>query len=292
MSKKKRSPLVASLSGAFAGMVETTAIWPMENLKTQIQLSRSLQNQGGSLVAQHTMSSLAQETFKRSGVTGFYRGLLPVLLGSFPKAGVRFGGFNIISSKLRKEDGTITPLRSLFSGMCAGAVESTVAVTPIETIKTKLIDGNSGFVAGARRIIAKEGIKGVYQGWAATTLKQSSNQGLRFMAFGLYKEMLMKNFGVTNLSPLQSLLGGMCSGCFSTICNNPFDMIKTRMQGLEASKYRNFGDCFVQVLKEEGVFAFWKGTGARLMRVVPGQGIIFMSFETIAQNVEKLVENK
>lgn len=46
-------------------------------------------------------------------------------------------------------------------------------------------------------------------------------------------------------------------------------------------------DCFVQVLKTEGVPAFYAGVVPRLSRVVPGQGIIFMSFESIQGWLER-----
>jgi solute carrier family 25 citrate transporter 1 len=37
--------------------------------------------------------------------------------------------------------------------------------------------------------------------------------------------------------------------------NTPIDVVKTRMQGLEASKYKNTIDCAVQIWKKEGFFA-------------------------------------
>ena len=118
------------------------------------------------------------------------------------------------------------------------------------------------------------------------------------------------------MNALQSFLGGMMSGCFSTLCNNPLDVIKTRMQGrsdveeekgktcvvlpcvlggcltvlllhihtytgLDAAKYNGTLDCAKQIIKHEGAGTFLKGLVPRLGRVVPGQGIIFMSFETI-----------
>jgi len=59
------------------------------------------------------------------------------------------------------------------------------------------------------------------------------------------------------------------------------------MQGTKAKQYGNTLDCFKQVLSKEGVGAFYAGVVPRLGRVVPGQGIIFMSFETIVQNLEQ-----
>ena len=69
---------------------------------------------------------------------------------------------------------------------------------------------------------------GVYQGAAATALKQGSNQGLRFMWFNEYKRIIT-NDGEKKLTPLMGLFGGMSAGCFSTLGNNPFDVVKVGM---------------------------------------------------------------
>ncbi|GBG28276.1 Tricarboxylate transport protein, mitochondrial [Hondaea fermentalgiana] len=280
MSKKSKDPVVATLSGALAGVVETTVVWPMEFTKTQLQLDKTNRYKG--------MLDCARQTVAENGVKGLYRGLVPVVIGSIPKAGIRFGCFNYIQSQLRLEDGSITPLRNLAAGMSAGALEAVVAVTPIETMKTKLIHSNQGFVSGVMQIVRTEGVGGLYKGVWATIGKQSSNQGLRFMAFGQYKIFMTRDDPSRPLKAYESLIGGMMSGCFSTICNNPFDMVKSRMQGLHGAEYNGFIDCFRKVVSNEGILALWKGTLPRLSRVVPGQGVIFMSYETIAQFVAGL----
>ena len=60
------------------------------------------------------------------------------------------------------------------------------------------------------------------------------------------------------------------------------------MQGSNAAAYANTMDCFKQILTKEGVGAFYAGVVPRLGRVVPGQGIIFMSFETIQNSLSTL----
>ena len=59
------------------------------------------------------------------------------------------------------------------------------------------------------------------------------------------------------------------------------------MQGTKAAQYAGTLDCFKQILAKEGVGAFYAGVVPRLGRVVPGQGIIFMSFESIQNYLEK-----
>jgi solute carrier family 25 citrate transporter 1 len=59
------------------------------------------------------------------------------------------------------------------------------------------------------------------------------------------------------------------------------------MQGSQAAQYKSTLDCFRQVLTKEGIPALYAGVVPRLGRVVPGQGIIFMSFESIQRWLEQ-----
>ncbi len=142
-----------------------------------------------------------------------------------------------------------------------------------------------------RSILAECGIGGLYQGLTATILKQSSNQGLRFMFFNKYKDLIVESGH--SMNPLLSLLGGMAAGCFSVLGNNPFDVVKTRMQGVDSAQYRSTLDCLQQIFRSEGMKGLYSGAVPRMGRVVPGQGIIFMSFEAIQDVVERrLVASK
>uniref|UniRef100_A0AAV1TJ63 Tricarboxylate transport protein n=1 Tax=Peronospora matthiolae TaxID=2874970 RepID=A0AAV1TJ63_9STRA len=295
MASKPKNPMVATTAGAIAGGIETLSIWPMEMIKTNLQL--------GTMRAQYKgMVSGFRYHIQTDGVRSLYRGLAPVLVGSIPKAGIRFGAFDYLKRQLADENGTTSAVRNLAAGMMAGAVEAVLATTPIETIKTKLIGANAGLWEGTKMIVAKEGLRGMYQGLWATILKQSTNQGLRFMWFSEFQKHVnpafLERHGVIsdaeNMTGSQraslSLVGGMTAGIFSVFGNNPFDVVKTRMQGLQAQKYRNTLDCFQQMLRHEGVGSFYAGVVPRLGRVIPGQGIIFMSYNSITQTVSRYIE--
>lgn len=70
--------------------------------------------------------------------------------------------------------------------------------------------------------------------------------------------------------------------------NTPLDVVKTRMQGLEAAKYKNTFDCMRLVFVNEGVKAFYKGTIPRLSRVCLDVAITFMLYETIIDVFNKV----
>jgi len=277
MSKGKTSnPQVAMVTGAVAGGIEAFAMWPTENIKTQLQLQSKAENPKFT-----SFSGGVRYVVQNEGVLGLYNGLVPIILGSLPKAGIRFGGNAFFKGHLLEMDLPLpSSIVNLLGGMCAGASEAIFAVTPMETVKTKTIQMKCGFLEGMGRILTDSGISGFYKGVVATVIKQASNQGLRFMYMGAYKDWRSQG-GKRKLDTIETIIGGMGAGCFSVLGNNPFDVVKTKMQGVDANKYKNTLDCFVQIFRNEGIGGYYRGVLPRLYRVVPGQGIIFASFDKI-----------
>ena len=164
-------------------------------------------------------------------------------------------------------------------------MEAIFAVTPSETIKTKLIDDAKraqpryppGLVSGSLAIIRDEGIGGVYRGLVPVMLRQGANSSVRF---GTYSTL--RNFVQGSGRPGQPLPGGITfgigavAGIVTVYATMPLDVVKTRMQSLEGSQYyRNTLRCMALVLREEGLFAFWRGATPRLARLVLSGGIVF-----------------
>ena len=183
------------------------------------------------------MISGLRYTVQTTGIISIYRGLTPTLIGSIPKAGIRFGLNSVIKDILRDpKTNQLTPVTNFVAGLGAGVAEAILIVAPVETVKTKCIELNQTFMSGLKHIFKTEGIAGIYQGSFATALKQGSNQGLRFMWFNEYKSYVTTYYKLQSdgsatlkMTPIQSLIGGMSAGCFSTLGNNPFDVVKTRM---------------------------------------------------------------
>ena len=124
-------------------------------------------------------------------------------------------------------------------GLFAGACESTFVVTPQETIKTKLVSDMmqekpqyKNIFHGVKTIVGENGISGIYKGYSATLIKQSSNQGVRFVVYTDSANFLQNYISYKVLSDL--IAGGFAGFC-SVMANNPVDVIKTRLQGVQAS---------------------------------------------------------
>ena len=75
-------------------------------------------------------------------------------------------------------------------------------------------------------IVKTAGIGGLYKGYTATLIKQSSNQGVRFVVYSDTSAFLQQYIPYKVVSDL--LAGGFAGFC-SVMANNPVDVIKTRM---------------------------------------------------------------
>ncbi|KAJ8611961.1 hypothetical protein CTAYLR_004409 [Chrysophaeum taylorii] len=290
MPPAKKDPAISLTAGCIAGAVECCCTWPMEYIKTQLQTFRKIP--GGKPPPFTGIGSGLVYTVRTTGFFSLYNGLAPVLIFSIPKAGIRFGANTYFKNLFRdKETGKVSMGMAFLAGLCAGVCEATLAVTPQETIKTKLINLNMGMADGVPHIIKNEGIGGLYSGLVSTCLKQGGNQGSRFFFMAQYR-LFMGGDAEAKLPKHLTFVGGLGAGLFSVLTTSPFDVVKTRMQSTEASNYKNTLDCFTQIMTKEGPFAFFNGALARSARVVPGQGIIFVSVDFFYDLIERSFKRK
>ena len=202
------------IGGSLAGTVEALLTWPFENLKTQMQF------QGNN----KTFFQTASNIYKSGGYMLFYRGLSPVLCFNIPKVISRFYSYDYSKDYLQKKNITGN-INIIISGLFAGFVESTLITVPSETIKTKMIK-NPQF--SIKYIIKQERLKGLYQGYVPTLLRQSLNQASRFLFYQHYKNYIVQKN--SQFSSYHSLQGGVFAGIFSVIISTPADVLKTQMQ--------------------------------------------------------------
>lgn len=176
-------------------------------------------------------------------------------------------------------------------------------------------------------IVREEGIGALYKGVVPTMLRQGCNQAVNFTAYSAIKKKVMEYQGTDQLQHWQSLvIGGLSGGmgplgkllvlclmlvvvvvvaathcfyfhlcvwlCVCATVNNPLDVVKTRLQKQivhpgKAPKYTGLLQACVVIAKEEGILALWKGITPRLLRIMPGQAITFMTYEAVSAQLHK-----
>lgn len=288
--KKKVDPAKSFVAGALAGAVEASITYPFEFAKTRLQLvDKSSKASRNPLV-------LLFNTAKTQGVGSIYVGCPAFIVGNTAKAGVRFLGYDTIRNFLKDpRTGELSGPRGVIAGLGAGLLESVVAVTPFEAIKTGLIDDKQsanpryhnngrGIVRNYGSLIRDKGFRGLYNGVLPVSMRQAANQAVRLGCYNKIKVMV-QNY--TNSPKDQALSSGLTfvvgafSGVVTVYTTMPIDTVKTRMQSLNASQYSSTFNCFSRILKEEGLKTFWKGTTPRLGRLILSGGIVFTIYEKV-----------
>ena len=80
-----------------------------------------------------------------------------------------------------------------------------------------------------------------------------------------------------NIVPtLHSFLGGCAGGLVSLVAGQPFDTIKVRLQ--TSTKFTGAGDCFRQLLANEGPLALFKGMSSPVLSASLVNAIVFSSY--------------
>ncbi len=85
---------------------------------------------------------------------------------------------------------------------------------------------------------------------------------------------------------LCDLIAGGIAGAASVFANNPIDVIKTRMQGVDAHKYGGFMDCGRSIMMQDGPLGFYSGVRPRLARVVLDVALTFSIFGALKRQIQ------
>ncbi|EJD40916.1 mitochondrial NAD transporter [Auricularia subglabra TFB-10046 SS5] len=190
---------------------------------------------------------------------------------------------------------------SFLAGGAAGFVSS-VATCPLDVIKTRLQaqrvhhagEGYLGVAGTVRQVFVRDGLKGFYRGLSPTLLGYLPTWAIYFSVY----DSIKKHFGEPPLGAVESaaqrrsqhsiipaaqakgyqpaftegswslhILSSVGAGMTSTLCTNPFWVIKTRFmtQPFEEPKYKHTLDAFRTVYRTEGARAFYQGLAPSLL---------------------------
>jgi solute carrier family 25 phosphate transporter 23/24/25/41 len=174
--------LLALASGSAAGGVSMAAIYPLENARTRL----SLQSDGSHY------RGLA-DVFRKTPARQLYQGLGTSLFGFIPYNAIMFTAHRQICSAGVFPD-------SAAGGLLAGGLSGCAAVTvtyPTDLIRRRQQIGGmfaqegppaGSFVQTARRIVAREGARGLYSGLSACYAKIFPSNAIAMYMFSQLKE--------------------------------------------------------------------------------------------------------
>ncbi|KAI0317405.1 mitochondrial carrier domain-containing protein [Amylostereum chailletii] len=292
-------------AGGLAGAAEALCCQPLDTIKVRMQLSRS-----GSAPGTKARGFLATGALimKRETPLALYKGLGAVLSGIVPKMAIRFASFETYKGMLADRETGKTSIGGIFvAGLGAGTSEAVMVVTPMEVVKIRLqaqmhsladpLEAPRYRNAGhaVYTIVREEGFGALYRGVTLTALRQATNQGANFTAYQELKKLAQKmQPDLPELPSYQHMIIGLISGAMGPFSNAPIDTIKTRLQKSSfepgTTALQRIQTIAGEMWRQEGTRSFYKGITPRVLRVAPGQAIVFAVYERVRQVIEKMNE--
>ena len=215
----------------------------------------------------------------REGLLGFYRGLLPALIGTGPEKAVKLAVNDLARQALAPNAADITPGQQLLAGAIAGCSQAVVS-TPNEMVKLRMQLMAEEVARGMPRqstlqVIRDLGLRGLFTGFGATLARDLPYNIVFFPVYATVKGALCSD-GEESMGRL--VVSGAAAGMLAAGLGTPMDMVKTRLQA-RGSTYTGVLDCMRTVARTEGVSAFFKGAVNRMAVQAPMYAIVMAAFE-------------
>jgi solute carrier family 25 (mitochondrial 2-oxodicarboxylate transporter), member 21 len=281
------SPLVTSVfAGGCAGISELLIMYPLDVIKTRYQASTGQPT--GRLVPA-LVSALKHDGF------GIYRGILFPILTEAPKRAVKFTANSAFSELIKKYNIAEDTLAAVLSGAGTGMCEGLLVVAPeLIKIRMQLPENKSLYsssINAAQSIIRNEGVSALFVGTSASLLRNGSWNTCYFGSISYIRRAL----GAPRSSQEKirnDLIAGTIAGTLGTVCNTPFDVIKTRIQNASARPSSSLIPTRVfplaaHIVRTEGLRSLWKGFVPKVVRLGPGGGIMLFVYDQVSTWLSK-----
>ncbi|KAF6174658.1 hypothetical protein GIB67_006310 [Kingdonia uniflora] len=221
------------LAGSIAGMVEHMAMFPVDTLKTRMQMLGATPSCCAHSPSHHVGPFLAS-IMRSEGPLGLYRGIGAIGLGAGPAHAVYFSVYEVCKEKLGGNLPGHHPLFHAVSGVVATTASDAV-LTPMDVVKQRLQLRSSpyfGVKDCVLRIIREEGIGAFYASYRTTVVMNAPFTAVHFSTYEAMKKIL-SGVSPENASEerlLVHICAGGVAGALAGAVTTPLDVVKTRLQ--------------------------------------------------------------
>jgi solute carrier family 25 (mitochondrial S-adenosylmethionine transporter), member 26 len=261
------------LAGAVAGFTVDAVLFPLDTLKTRLQMSANAAARGA--------------LFR-----GLYDGFAPAVVASAPAAAAFFGTYDYVKRVLaavsKDDDGRWAPLQHMVAAAAGDVAGSTIRV-PFEVVKQRLQSGlNKSTAEAVRTVLAKEGVAGFFTGYSSLIIRELPFDAIQFPLYEFLKTQWAKRSRTGKLETWQQSLCGSAAGGFAAAVTTPLDVVKTRLmtQGAAAGgiggssvPYSGIVNGLTRIAREEGTAVLFSGIVPRVVWISVGGAFFFGSYE-------------
>ncbi|GMK53744.1 hypothetical protein CspeluHIS016_0103300 [Cutaneotrichosporon spelunceum] len=282
-------------SGALSGLTSAVCLQPLDLLKTRLQQGYNVGRK------RHRLGPVVRQVIRDDGITGLWRGTVPTVARNVPGVALYFYMLSAIRHELAlvpyfsrttaSSEGKRSALAQLSSSgnLVAGAVARTsvgFVLNPITVIKARF-ESNAyaeyrSLTGAFRHLLASEGVRGLFQGFTATAVRDAPYAGLYVVFYEKGKELASKALSVRpEISvPNAALHSGsaVSASVLATILTSPADCVKTRMQVAPAEN-PSILSAMRHIYADLGLVGFFAGSSLRISRKAASSAIAWTVYE-------------
>ncbi|KAK7521682.1 hypothetical protein IWZ03DRAFT_323994 [Phyllosticta citriasiana] len=263
-------------AGAFAGIAEHSVMYPIDLLKTRMQVANP------SPAAVYSGISNAMITITRlEGFRTLWRGVSSVVLGAGPAHAVYFATYEAVKHAAGGNEGgkhEHHPIAAALSG-AAATIASDALMNPFDVIKQRMQLHGSSYKSlsdCAKSVFRREGIGAFYVSYPTTLCMTVPFTALQFVAY----ESLSKTMNPTGRwDPYTHCTAGGLAGGLAAGVTTPLDVIKTLLQTrgsaaeTELRNVRGLLEAAKIIKRRDGWRGFFRGLKPRIVTTMPSTAI-------------------
>jgi hypothetical protein len=268
------------INGALSGLLTVFITQPFQVIRTSMMVTYLDGKTSGFI-------HITKRLFQEEGLKGFYRGLTPTIIKTPIATGVYFSTLERSKSAIDENIKISTNTRNFIASGFARSIQCIIA-NPILLIITRFevigFKSYNSFLHAFIKIKQEEGFLGYFKGLKALLVKEVPTGAIFYVLYESFK-FALHNMGINSIQLLSST-SAMTANIILTVLNNPFDVIRTRLQYHHFSKidhhdYRGIFSGIYYIAKNEGLRGLCVGMIPRMLKRSTGSAIAWTVYETL-----------
>lgn len=270
---------VNMLAGALAGISEHAVMFPIDSIKTRMQVFAT------SPVAVYSgVGNAFTRISATEGMRALWRGVSSVALGAGPAHALHFGTLEAVKELAGGNEAGNQVLATSLAGASATIV-SDAFMNPFDVIKQRMQLHKSEYrslLTCARSIYRTEGLAAFYISYPTTLAISIPFNAIQFTVYEHVKRYLNPR---GEYSPAAHIVAGGVAGAVAAGVTTPLDVAKTILQTRgsatdpEIRSVRGMSDALKVIWKKDGLRGFGRGMTPRILTVMPSTALCWLSYE-------------
>ncbi|RHZ67248.1 hypothetical protein Glove_302g24 [Diversispora epigaea] len=277
----ENSSLAVNLTaGALAGIGEHTIMYPVDSIKTRMQIINPTPQ------AVYTgVANAFSRIYTTEGIRTLWRGVNSVVLGAGPAHALYFGTYEICKDLFGANIGEgHHPFAHGAAGACA-TIASDALMNPFDVIKQRLQVHGSAYrnvLDCARTVYAKEGLIAFYVSYPTTLTMTIPFQVFQFSSYEYFRKVLNPR---GDYDPKTHVIAGGLAGAIAAAATTPLDVAKTLLQtrgnssDLRVRNCNGLSEAFKYIYERYGLTGFMRGMKPRVLSHMPSTAICWSVYE-------------